>query len=283
MGRGAVMSANGSTVATGSQRRFVRVAAAITATGGLLFGYDTGVISGALLFIREDFAPLSDFIQGVIVSFLLVGAVTGALAGGPLSDRFGRRPIVLLAAVIFAVGAIAAALTPNVGLLIVARFILGLGVGLASLIVPLYIAEIAPPDSRGALVSLNQLMITIGILVSYLVGVAFTPIEGWRWMFAVAIIPAAVLGVGMFFLPETPRWLYENGFTERARAVLRRTLAGDEAEVEREIQEIEKIRRVEEEQEQVGYAELLKPFIRPALIIGIGLAIFQQITGINTV
>lgn len=144
------MSTNGPAVATGRQRRFVRVAAVITATGGLLFGYDTGVISGALLFIREDLAPLSDLLQGVIVSFLLVGAVTGALAGEPLSNRFGRRPIVLLAAVIFAVGAIAVALTPNVSLLIVACFILGLGVGLASLIVPLYIAEIAPPDSRGA-------------------------------------------------------------------------------------------------------------------------------------
>ena len=114
----------GNAVATGRQRRFVRVAAAITATGGLLFGYDTGVISGALLFITKDFAPLSSFLQGVIVSFLLVGAVTGAIAGGPLSDRLGRRPVVLLAAIIFAVGAIAAALAPNVLILIFARFIL---------------------------------------------------------------------------------------------------------------------------------------------------------------
>ena len=275
-----MMSTNGS-VATGSQRRFVRVAAAITATGGLLFGYDTGVISGALLFIREDFAPLSDFMQGVIVSFLLVGAVTGALAGGPLSDRFGRRPIVLLAAVIFAIGAIAAALTPNVGLLIVARFILGLGVGLASLIVPLYIAEIAPPDSRGALVSLNQLMITIGILLSYIVGVAFTPIEGWRWMFAVAVIPALILGIGMFLLPESPRWLVKNGKLAKARSVLIRSRV--EAEVETEMQQMEELERIERQQAQVGYKELLSPWIRPALIIGIGLAIFQQITGINTV
>ena len=239
----------GNTNAGSGQRTFVKVAAAITATGGLLFGYDTGVISGALLFIKEDLGPLSDFVQGLIVSFLLVGAVVGALSGGPLTDRFGRRWTAMLAAIIFAIGALIVALTPTVVILIFGRFVLGLGVGLASLVVPLYIAEIAPPDTRGALVSLNQLMITIGILVSYLVGVAFTPIEGWRWMFAVAIIPALVLGVGMFFLPETPRWLYESGFAERARAVLRRTLAGDEAEVEREIQEIEKIRRVEEEQE----------------------------------
>src|SRR4029450_13172275 len=117
MGKGGRMS-EGNAVATGRQRRFVRVAAAITATGGLLFGYDTGVISGALLFITKDFAPLSSFLQGVIVSVLLVGAVTGAIAGGPLSDRLGRRPVVLLAAIIFAVGAIAAALAPNVLILI---------------------------------------------------------------------------------------------------------------------------------------------------------------------
>ncbi len=271
----------GNAVATGRQRRFVRVAAAITATGGLLFGYDTGVISGALLFITKDFAPLSSFLQGVIVSVLLVGAVTGAIAGGPLSDRLGRRPVVLLAAIIFAVGAIAAALAPNVLILIFARFILGLGVGLASLIVPLYIAEIAPPDTRGALVSLNQLMITIGILVSYIVGVAFTPIEGWRYMFAVAVIPALILGIGMFTLPESPRWLVKNGKLDKARSVL--LLSRVEADVETEMQQMEEIERIERQQAQVGYKELLAPWIRPALIVGVGLAIFQQITGINTV
>lgn len=271
----------GNAVATGRQRRFVRVAAAITATGGLLFGYDTGVISGALLFITKDFAPLSSFLQGVIVSVLLVGAVTGAIAGGPLSDRLGRRPVVLLAAIIFAVGAIAAALAPNVLILIFARFILGLGVGLASLIVPLYIAEIAPPDTRGALVSLNQLMITIGILLSYIVGVAFTPIEGWRWMFAVAVIPALILGIGMFTLPESPRWLVKNGKLDKARSVL--LLSRVEADVETEMQQMEEIERIERQQAQVGYKELLAPWIRPALIVGVGLAIFQQITGINTV
>ena len=271
----------GNAVATGRQRRFVRVAAAITATGGLLFGYDTGVISGALLFITKDFAPLSSFLQGVIVSVVLVGAVTGAIAGGPLSDRLGRRPVVLLAAIIFAVGAIAAALAPNVLILIFTRFILGLGVGLASLIVPLYIAEIAPPDTRGALVSLNQLMITIGILLSYIVGVAFTPIEGWRYMFAVAVIPALILGIGMFTLPESPRWLVKNGKLDKARSVL--LLSRVEADVETEMQQMEEIERIERQQAQVGYKELLAPWIRPALIVGVGLAIFQQITGINTV
>ncbi len=274
------MSAENVGVGRAEQRRFVNIAAAITATGGLLFGYDTGVISGALLFIKHDYA-LSSLMQGLIVSLLLVGAVVGALSGGQLADRFGRRWTALLAAIIFGLGALAAAFTPSVGFLLFARFLLGLGVGLASLVVPLYIAEIAPRDTRGALVSLNQLMITVGILVSYLIGVAFTPIEGWRWMFGLAVIPAVILGGGMFLLPESPRWLFEHDLIDRARAVLSRTRS--EAEVEQEIQEIQAIKRQEEQQEQVGYRELLAPFLRPALIVGVGLAIFQQVTGINTV
>ena len=276
------MSVRSGSIGRDEQRRFVNLAAAITATGGLLFGYDTGVISGALLFIRQDFAPLSPFMEGIIVSTLLVGAVVGALSGGPLSDRFGRRPTALLAAVIFGLGALAVAFAPSVAFIVLGRFLLGLGVGLASMIVPLYIAEIAPAARRGALVSLNQLMITIGILVSYIVGVIFTPIEGWRYMFGVALIPALILGIGMFGLPESPRWLFNVGQVEKARAVLGRSRSQEEVELE--FQEMEEIKRAEEEQEeQVGYAELLSPYVRPALIIGLGLAIFQQITGINTV
>jgi MFS transporter, SP family, galactose:H+ symporter len=276
------MSDTGSVAAGGRERRrFVNTAAAITATGGLLFGYDTGVISGALLFIRQDFAPLSPFLEGIIVSFLLVGAVVGALSGGPLSDRVGRRPTTLLAAVIFGVGALAVAFAPGVGFIIFGRFLLGLGVGLASMIVPLYIAEIAPADRRGALVSLNQLMITIGILLSYIVGVIFAPIEGWRYMFAVALVPALVLGIGMFMLPESPRWLFEHGRLDKARAVLGRSRSPEEVDLE--LREMEEIKSLEQEQACVSYKELLAPYVRPTLVIGIGLAIFQQITGINTV
>jgi sugar porter (SP) family MFS transporter len=275
------MSVGSAGVGGGDKRRFVNIAAAITATGGLLFGYDTGVISGALLFIRQDFAPLSPFVEGIIVSTLLVGAVLGALSGGPLSDRVGRRPTALLAAVIFGAGALAVAFAPSVAFIIFGRFLLGLGVGLASMIVPLYIAEIAPADRRGALVSLNQLMITIGILLSYIVGVIFTPIEGWRYMFGVALIPALILGIGMFMLPESPRWLFEHGQIAKARTVLSRSRSPEE--VDREFQEMEEIKELEEEQARVSYKELLAPYVRPALIIGIGLAIFQQVTGINTV
>jgi sugar porter (SP) family MFS transporter len=275
------MSAGSASSASAARRRFVNIAAGITATGGLLFGYDTGVVSGALLFIKKDFAPLSPFVQGIIVSFLLVGAVIGALSGGPLSDRVGRRPTALLAAIIFGLGALTVALAPSVPVIIVGRFLLGLGVGLASMIVPLYIAEIAPADRRGGLVSLNQLMITIGILVSYIVGVIFTPIEGWRWMFGVALLPALVLGIGMLRLPESPRWLFEHGQVDRARSVLGRSRSPEEVELE--IQEMEQIKGQETREERVSYGELFAPFVRPALIIGIGLAIFQQITGINTV
>ncbi|QIN82198.1 sugar porter family MFS transporter [Rubrobacter tropicus] len=274
------MSAGSSSAGAAERRRFVNLAAAITATGGLLFGYDTGVISGALLFIRQDF-ELTSFLEGIIVSFLLVGAMVGALSGGPLSDRIGRRPTTLIAAIIFGVGAMAVAFAPSVAFIVLGRFLLGLGVGLASMIVPLYIAEIAPADRRGALVSLNQLMITIGILLSYIVGVLFTPIEGWRWMFGVALIPALILGIGMFSLPESPRWLFEHGRMDKARQVLGRSRSPEE--VDQELQEMQDIKNQEGNQERVSYAELLAPFVRPALIIGIGLAIFQQITGINTV
>ena len=263
------------------RRRFVNIAAAITATGGLLFGYDTGVISVALLFIREDFAPLSPFLQGIIVSFLLIGAMVGALSGGPLSDRVGRRPTALLAAVIFGLGALVVAFAPSVTIIIFGRFVLGLGVGLASMIVPLYIAEIAPADRRGELVSLNQLMITIGILLSYIVGVLFEPIEGWRWMFGVALLPALVLGIGMFTLPESPRWLFEHGQRDKSRTVLGRSRSPEE--VDQELQEMQDIKDQGNQQERVSFSELLAPFVRAALIIGIGLAIFQQITGINTI
>ncbi len=274
------MSVGSADAGGAERRRFVNLAAAITATGGLLFGYDTGVISGALLFIRQDF-ELTPFLEGIIVSTLLIGAVIGALSGGPLSDRVGRRPTVLLAAIIFGIGALAVAFAPSVAFIVLGRLLLGLGVGLASMIVPLYIAEIAPADRRGALVSLNQLMITIGILLSYIVGVIFTPIEGWRYMFGVALVPALILGIGMFTLPESPRWLFEHGRLDKARSVLGRSRSPEE--VDQELQEMQEIKSQGSQEERVSYSELLEPFVRPALIIGIGLAIFQQVTGINTV
>ena len=246
------------------------------ALGGVLFGYDTGVIAGAILFINEDLG-LSPFTSGLVVSSLLVGAMIGAAFAGPIADATGRRKLVLVAAIIFAVGAIGAALATSAGLLILFRFVLGLAVGAASLIVPLYLAEVAPTEIRGAVASLNQLMIVTGILVAYIANSALAGAEAWRWMIALAVIPSLLLFLGMLFMPETPRWLVSKDRDEEAREVLRRTR--DETAVEAEMSDIKRV----EGQEEGGLGELLASWVRPALLVGMGLAIFQQIIGINTI
>jgi sugar porter (SP) family MFS transporter len=263
---------------SGGSRRFVYVVASVAALGGLLFGYDTGVISGALLFIGKDF-QLNPFLEGFIVSSLLLGAMVGAGVSGALSDRLGRRTIIIAAAAVFAVGAVGAGLSPNVEVLIFFRFFLGLGVGSASALVPSYISESAPTDVRGSLSSLFQLAITLGILIAYLVNAAFAPSEDWRWPVGLAFVPALVLFAGMYFLPETPRWLVSKDRDDEARRVLSHTRT--EEEIEQELQEIRQTE--DEEAEQAGYGELLAPWVRPVLIVGIGLAVFQQFVGINTV
>jgi len=189
------------------------------ALGGLLFGYDTGVISGAILFITEDFG-LSPFMQGAVVAALLLGAMVGAGAAGPLSDRMGRRQLIMAAAVTFTVGAIAAAAAPGAGALVAARFVLGLAVGSAALVVPLYLSEIAPTKIRGAIASLNQLMIVIGILVAFIVNAILASSGDWRLMLGLAAVPSLVLLVGMAFMPETPRFLVRSGEEDEAREVL---------------------------------------------------------------
>lgn len=257
--------------------RFVVVAAVITAIGGLLFGYDTGVISGAILFIREAFF-LSSSAQEVVVSAVLIGAVIGASVSGTLADKYGRRIMIIIASIIFGAGAIFTALTPDVYYLIAGRIVVGIAIGMASFIAPLYIAEVAPSNIRGALVSLNQLAITVGIVVSYLVDYALAPSGGWRWMLGLAVIPSVILGVGMYFMPYSPRWLMSKGFADRARAVLEK-IRGTKI-VGQEIKEIKESLSAERESK---WSDLLDPAIRRALIIGVGLAIFQQLTGINTV
>ena len=270
------MSEARTAVAATNKTGYVYVVAGLTALGGLLFGYDTGVISGALLFIREEF-QLSPFLQGFVVSSLLVGAMIGAVGCGPLTDRFGRRSIVILAAIVFGAGALIAGFAPTATVLVVGRIVLGLAVGLASVIVPLYIAEMSPPDIRGLLVAMNQLMITVGILLSYVVGYAFAGSENWRAMLLLAVVPAIVLLVGMIFMPESPRWLVANRSPERARNVLRR-IRGT-SDVEDELEDIEQAER----QEEAGWRELLQPWLRPLLVVGILLNFLGQASGINTV
>jgi len=256
--------------------RFVLVAAALAALGGMLFGYDTGVISGAILFVRQEFA-LPDFTVGLVVSAVLIGAVIGAAIGGDLADHFGRRRLIIIAAIIFAVGAIGTATVPDVGLLIAGRIVVGIAIGIASEVTPLYISEVSPSGTRGSLVSLNQLAITIGIVISYLVDYSLSAIQGWRYMLGLAAIPAMILGIGMLPLPDTPRWLVNHNEMDKARKVLKR-IRGT-VDVEGELNDIQSSLQ----RQRGGRAELFNPMVKPALIIGVSLAIFQQVTGINTV
>jgi sugar porter (SP) family MFS transporter len=257
-------------------RRHVAVGAAITALGGLLFGYDTGVVSGALLFLKKDFGGLSSFQQELVTSLLLVGAVAGALTAGRLADRIGRRITVLITALVFIVGVLLVAFSPTYPVLLIARIIIGLAVGSASTIVPLYIGEVVPPRVRGGLVSLNQLAVTAGILVSYLIDYGLSDSGNWRLMFGLAVIPAAALFVGMLFQKESPHWLIRQGREDEARHVLRRVR--DESDIDAEIREVREV-----SQREGSYRDLISPRVRPLLLVGVLLAVFQQITGINTV
>jgi sugar porter (SP) family MFS transporter len=249
--------------------------AAIAALGGLLFGYDTGVISGALLFIGPDLHA-SSFEQQAVVGALLLGAVLGAVIAGWASEALGRRRSTLIAGCIYTVGALLCALAPSVGVLIAARFVLGLAVGCASFVAPMYIAELAPKRIRGGMVSFNQLAIVSGILIAYIVNFALkgAPSE-WRWMLGLGAIPGLILAIGMVALPESPRWLVKRGREDEARDVLDRAREGDVDEEMGEIKEVV--------QKEGSLRDILADAVRPMLVIGLALAIFQQLIGINTV
>jgi MFS family permease len=238
--------------------------------GGLLFGYDTGIISGALLFIADDF-KLSDTAQQIVVASLLLGAVFGALFGGPLADRIGRRRAIMTAAAIFMVGSLASALATGATFLAIARFVLGLAVGGAGMVVPVYIAESSPSRVRGSLVSLQQILITVGILLSYGINYLLADAQAWRLMLGLGVVPALALLVGMFFLPESPRWLVGMDRDEEARVVLARTRES-EADVDEEIRSISSAEHAEE---RTSYRDLLKPRYRPALTVGVGVRFYQ--------
>lgn len=257
--------------------------------GGLLFGYDTGVISGALLYIRDDF-PWVDkktWLQESIVSTAVAGAIIGAAIGGWMNDRYGRKTTILVADFLFFAGAVIMASAPNPALLIVGRVFVGLGVGMVSMTSPLYISEASPARIRGALVSTNGFLITGGQFLSYLINLAFTKAPGtWRWMLGVAALPALTQFILMLFLPESPRWLYRKRMEEEAEAILRKIYPANEVEgevqalkesVEAEIQE-------EGSSEKINLIKLLKTkTVRRGLVAGVGLQVFQQFVGINTV
>jgi sugar porter (SP) family MFS transporter len=252
--------------------------AAIAGLGGLLFGYDTGIIASALLFVKKDF-DLSGFEQGMVVSAVPVGAIFGAAIAGQAADRLGRRLTIISSAVVFIIGALASAAAPDLPVLVIARILLGIAVGLASANAPVYISEVAPPEARGRLVSYFQLSVTVGILVAYLVGLAFSGIDGWRWMLGLGAVPALALGIGMLEMPQSPRWLVMVGQDYAARKVLEKIRRDDDEAITQELEEI----KGSIEAQPGGWRDLLEPSVRAALVIGVGLAVLQQVTGINTV
>ncbi|WP_432511467.1 sugar porter family MFS transporter [Kineococcus sp. SYSU DK001] len=263
------------------QRRFLRRVTTLAAIGGALFGYDTGVISGALPYMRQDLV-LTSLDEGLITSTLLVGAAVGAVAGGRVADRVGRRRSMGWAGIVFTAGALAVALAPDVPFMVAARFVLGLAVGSASVAVPMYLAELAPAADRGRLVSLNSLMIVSGQLLAYVVNAALAPTGDWRLMLGLAAAPAVALVVGCAFVPETPRWLQANGFRREAIEVLRKSRS--ERETEREFHRQQRAERLSRRRrESAGWAEFRTPWLRRVLFIGIGIGFVQQATGTNAI
>jgi sugar porter (SP) family MFS transporter len=258
--------------------RNVVLTAGIAGLGGLLFGYDTGVIAGALLFIKPDF-HLDSFEAGLVVSAVPIGAVFGAAMAGPLSDGKGRRGTILLSAIIFAIGALGSAAAPGTAVLVLARLVVGAAIGVASATAPVYISEVAPPDKRGFLVTFFQLAVTVGIVVAYLVGLAFNSSGDWRWMLGLGAVPAVILAIGMMEMPQSPRWLVMAGKDYVARATLSRIRVDDPAAIDRELAETKESLDVK----AGGWRDLLHPVVKAALFVGVGLAVLQQVTGINTV
>ena len=258
---------------------YVVLISVVAALGGLLFGFDTAVISGTLNFIQPYFG-LSEAGLGWTVSSLLFGCIAGVTIAGKLGDRFGRKKILMVAALLFLLSAVGSAVSTRLGLFVAARLVGGVAVGIASILSPMYIAEVSPAAYRGRLVSLNQLAIVIGILVAFFTNYLLvdTGENNWRWMLLVMAIPAVLLFFSLFAVPESPRWLVAKNQIQKARIVLGKILG--ETESRERLTEIEQTLQNHTEAE---FNELFKEKVRPILWIGIILAVFQQITGINTI
>ncbi|KAJ8006892.1 hypothetical protein DPEC_G00111930 [Dallia pectoralis] len=265
---------------------FVYVLAAFSALGGFLFGYDTGVISGAMLLIKREM-NLSALWQEVLISSTVAAAALAALAGGFLNGVFGRRICILIASLTFTVGGVVLSAAPNKEVLLVGRLIVGLGLGIASMTVPVYIAEASPPHLRGQLVTINTLFITGGQFAASIVDGAFSYLrhDGWRYMLGLSVVPALIQFVGFLFLPESPRWLIQKGRTQKARRVLSQIRGNQNID-----EEYDSVKNsIEEEEKDCGgdgpviWKMLMYPPTRRALLVGCGLQIFQQLSGINTV
>jgi sugar porter (SP) family MFS transporter len=253
------------------------------ALGGILWGYDTGVISGAMLYIKNDI-QLSPLVQGMVVSGLLAGAMLGAGLAGKLADSWGRRRLILGAGTVFTFGTLGAALSSTAALLVGFRFVMGVAVGIASVVVPMYLSELAPKEIRGKLTSLMQLLVTVGIFVAYLTDYALSGSGAWRWMIGLGVVPAVLLMVGIYTQPESPRWLVVNkGSADEAEQVLI-SLRGDEQEAAAELAEIEESAAKEADQaEPLRLRALTGGRLRPIFVVGLLLVFFQNFVGINTI
>lgn len=250
------------------------------ALGGLNWGYDTGVISAALVYLRRDF-DLTSWAEGWVVTGLIIGAVFGAAVGGKISDRYGRRTVLMITAVIFIIAPLGMAFAPNTETLFIFRLVVGLGAGLAAVTLPVYLSEIAPARIRGKVTAFYALAIVGGQFIGFLIGVAFSGMESWRWMLGLSIVPSILFALGLLVVWETPRWLVKHGRENEARNILHYDRTPDEAQ--RELDEIHAIQRAEEEFPASGLKALMQPWVKPILLVGLGLALFQQVMGINAI
>ncbi len=258
---------------------FLILVAGISAVGGLLYGYDTGIISGALLQITDDFGIEHQW-ESVIAASILAGAVIGALICSWLSERYGRKRTILLVATTFAVGALASAASPDPVTLSLSRVLLGFAVGGGTQVIPMYVAELAPPAHRGRLVLMFQVAIGVGIVIATLVGA--TEVVDWRIAIGAAAVPAVMMLLAMLRMPESPRWLYKQDRNDDAKAVLQRIRPAG-VDVQPEVTMICRLDKAEREADTRGWSGLKQAWVRPALVVGCGLAIFTQLTGIELI
>jgi sugar porter (SP) family MFS transporter len=258
-------------------RGFLLRVSSIAALGGVLYGYDMGIIAAAVIFVKRSFA-LSTFMEELVVSIVLIGAMIGAIAGGTIADRIGRRATLVWAAAIFILGSVLSPLAPNVSVLIVARAIIGIGIGFSSVTAPVYVSELAPPQSRGMLIGLYQLALTLGIALADLVGYWLAAQQQWRLMFGIAVVPTLFLLIAVLAVPESPRWLFAHGRLEDAEAVLRTYT--DSQGAQRLLADIQRGLKTPVEQR---WSTLWGPAVRGSLFIAAGLTVLQQVTGINTI
>lgn len=257
---------------------WIYIIAAVASLGGLLAGFDMGVISGALLFINDTW-NMSDLTKGWVVSSAIVGAVIGAAANGILSDIYGRKKVIIATAIIFAVGSVICAVASSIWWLIAGRVIIGLAVGMVNFVIPLYLSEISPQKIRGMLVSLFQLAITAGILFSYLINRIFALTEyNWRWMLLSGLFPALVLLIGISFLGDTPRWLISKKREKEAQKIFE-TIA-PESDASEKVKEIKSTLNIKTEKTSKG---VFQSWMIMPVIVGVGMMFMQICTGINTI